>query len=58
MARRGAGAAVIGGKLYVAGGFNGNVVLDSVERYDPLTNRWEALAPMRVARDGLGLCCC
>jgi N-acetylneuraminic acid mutarotase len=50
MARRGAGAAVIGGKLYVAGGFNGNVVLDSVERYDPSTNSWEYVGPMRNRR--------
>jgi kelch-like protein 17 (actinfilin)/kelch-like protein 20 len=33
------------------GGYNDdNGVLSSVERYDPATNAWEAVAPMATAR--------
>ena len=35
-------AAVLDGKLYVAGGYDGDDNdLSSVERYDPATNTWE-----------------
>ena len=33
--RAGAGATVSGGKIYVAGGFDDNAPLSSVEVYDP-----------------------
>ena len=43
--------AVLDGKLYVAGGRGaGYDRLSSVERYDPATNAWEAVAPMATAR--------
>jgi N-acetylneuraminic acid mutarotase len=60
--RVGCSAAVLDGELYVAGGVqvddDEEEMLASAERYDPLTNRWEEVAPMRRARDGLALCCC
>jgi kelch-like protein 17 (actinfilin)/kelch-like protein 20 len=43
-------AAAVDGKLYVMGGFDGQNRLSSVERYDPATNAWEAVAPMSTAR--------
>ena len=43
--------AVLDGKLYAVGGFNDDdQFLSSVERYDPVTNAWEAVAPMAVER--------
>lgn len=38
------------GHMYVCGGFEGNLALNSVERLDPSTGVWEALPPMRAAR--------
>jgi kelch-like protein 17 (actinfilin)/kelch-like protein 20 len=35
------------------GGFDGQNRLSSVERYDPATNAWEAVAPMSTARRDL-----
>jgi kelch-like protein 17 (actinfilin)/kelch-like protein 20 len=56
VARNKAGAAVLNGRLYVAGGSSGNTVtsnhLRSVERYDPSTNSWETVAPMSTTRRG------
>ncbi len=37
-------AGIIGGKIYVCGGFNGSVDLAVTERYDPIGNNW-ASAP-------------
>ena len=41
--RVGAGVAVVNGKMYVIGGFNGSQYLASVEEYDPLANSWRLL---------------
>lgn len=50
------GAAVMDGKLYVAGGYDSaGHALDSVEAYDPRTNRWETVAPMLAPRAHLGM---
>ena len=39
-------------KVYAVGGHSDGVGrLSSVERYDPATNAWEAVAPMATARD-------
>lgn len=38
------------GHIYVCGGFEGSLALNSVERLDPLTGLWEALPPMTEAR--------
>ena len=57
--RYGCSAAALEGKLYVAGGGSallvGGSFLGSVERYDPSTNRWEAVAPLKRKRLGCGL---
>ena len=42
--------AVLDGKLYAVGGQDDYNVLSSVERYDPVTNAWEVVAPMAEAR--------
>ena len=42
--------AVLDGKHYAVGGN-----LSSVERYDPATNAWEAVAPLTLARFGAGV---
>jgi N-acetylneuraminic acid mutarotase len=42
-ARYGAGAGVIGGKLYVVGGYAGSGATNAVEAYDPRTNQWSTL---------------
>ena len=45
------GVAVLDGKLYAVGGRNDDEdALSSVERYDPATNAWEAVAPLAAAR--------
>ena len=38
--------AALDGKVYVAGGLQGNSILDSVEVYDPATDSWSFIAPM------------
>ena len=49
-ARFAMGAAVVDGRLYVAGGFkfNGNTFMptDAVEAYDPLADAWTTMAPL------------
>jgi N-acetylneuraminic acid mutarotase len=44
-------SAVIGGKLYVAGGIVGSSTTNRLARYDPATNTWAELAPMPAARN-------
>ena len=56
-------AAMIGGKIYVVGGFEepslGNVlnfaITPAVEEYDPATDRWTAKAPMPVGLHHVGI---
>ena len=54
-ARRSAAAAGMGGRLYVAGGTDGNVWQTSVECFDPSTNTWETAASMFERRINFGL---
>ena len=53
-ARRAAGVAVLDGKLYAIGMSEGgeeeDVTSNTVERFDPITNAWEEVAPMATAR--------
>jgi hypothetical protein len=47
-------AAVIGGKLYVAGGFNGFTPVTALDAYDPATNQWQTLAPLPRGGQAIG----
>lgn len=49
-ARSGLGTAEMNGKLIVAGGYNREECLRTVECYDPHTDHWSFLAPMRTPR--------
>ena len=40
--------------VYVIGGENIHGVLSDVEKYDPVTDTWEAVAPMKIRRVGHG----
>ena len=47
---------MLDGKLYAVGGSNGDDgILNSVERYDPAQDAWEAVAPMAVRRIAVGV---
>lgn len=43
---RSGAAGVIGGKLYVVGGFNGSQPVADLDVYDPKTDTWRTLAPI------------
>ena len=55
--RASCGVAVLDGKLYAVGGYDGHNggALSSVERYDPAANAWESIAPMPTARQNPGV---
>jgi N-acetylneuraminic acid mutarotase len=44
-------SALIGGRVYVAGGILGSATTNRVARYDPATNTWTELAPMPQGRN-------
>jgi N-acetylneuraminic acid mutarotase len=53
--RQEVGVAEAGGKIYLIGGFGaGGSIRDTVEVYDPATNRWSPLAPLPAALHHLG----
>ena len=59
-ARESLAVAVLDDKLYAVGGLrdvdeNNFDTLSSAERYDPVLDAWEAVAPMAVARRGLAV---
>ena len=55
-ARHHAGAAVVGGRLYVVGGRRpGALSLEVAERFDPRTNRWEKLPSLPLGAGGLAV---
>lgn len=41
--------------IYVVGGYNGSQQLDTVERYDPETDKWHFCQQMSIARSALSL---
>jgi kelch-like protein 8 len=41
---------ILSGKLYAVGGHDGNEHLKSGEMFDPLTNKWQPIAPMSKLR--------
>ena len=49
------GVASLNGKLYVAGGYDGNVFLKSVECFDPMANEWTRVADMQFKRSRVAL---
>ncbi|XP_039518454.1 kelch-like protein diablo [Pimephales promelas] len=50
----GASAAVLDGFVYVIGGTDGDIALNSVERFNPLEGTWRPCPPMRSAREQPG----
>lgn len=49
------GVAVLDGKLYACGGYDGSTFLRSVEVFDPRVNKWSLIAPMSVTRSRVAL---
>ncbi|XP_047521897.1 ring canal kelch homolog [Pieris napi] len=50
-----AGLAVVGGRLYAVGGFNGTLRVRSVDVYDVATDSWSAGPPLTARRSTLGV---
>ena len=46
------GVAVLDGKIYFVGGFNGSAK-NTAERYDPTNNTWETIVSLSVERWGV-----
>jgi N-acetylneuraminic acid mutarotase len=42
--------AVLGDAVYVMGGYDDDIILQTAERYDPKTNKWSLIADMTVKR--------
>lgn len=42
-------------QIYICGGYDGNVVLQTAESYNPETNQWTVIAPMLSRRAGIGV---
>ena len=40
-------------RIYICGGFNGQECMNSAEYFDPKTNQWTMIAPMRHRRSGV-----
>ena len=57
-ARSTVGVAVLNGRLYAVGGRDGSACLNSVESYDPHTNKWSVNCPMMKRRGGKNLVGC
>ena len=47
--------AVLQGKLYAVGGYDGSSLLNSAEVYDPDNNSWSTIAPMGSKRQDLAV---
>jgi N-acetylneuraminic acid mutarotase len=54
-ARGGLGVAVVNGKIYALGGFNGVTQLAVNEEYNPVTDTWTTKASMPTARSGFAI---
>jgi N-acetylneuraminic acid mutarotase len=48
-------AAVLNGRIYAVGGYDGQREYSTCEYFEPATNRWFTCAPMIIPRGGLGL---
>ncbi|KAH6940664.1 hypothetical protein HPB50_004083 [Hyalomma asiaticum] len=49
-------AAVLDGKIYALGGYDGQEYLSTVEVYDPATNVWTTGPPMPSCKSGQASC--
>ncbi|CAB3407173.1 unnamed protein product [Caenorhabditis bovis] len=57
--RCGVGVAVLDQLLYAIGGHDGLSYLNSIERYDPVTNKWSCdVAPTATCRTSVGVAAC
>lgn len=54
-ARSRVGVAVVGGKLYSIGGFDGVARLATVECYNPVLDEWTTMSPMISKRSALAV---
>lgn len=50
-----AGLAVINGKVYAVGGFNGSLRVRTVDVYDAVLDKWSTCASMEARRSTLGV---
>ncbi|KAK5640680.1 hypothetical protein RI129_009227 [Pyrocoelia pectoralis] len=50
-----AGLAVINGRVYAVGGFNGSLRVRTVDVYDPIVDQWSTCASMEARRSTLGV---
>lgn len=50
-----AGLAVINGRVYAVGGFNGSLRVRTVDVYDPIIDQWSTCASMEARRSTLGV---
>lgn len=46
----------LNGFIYAMGGFNGEIRLNTVERYDPTTNQWTLIESMNYVRSDAHSC--
>ena len=49
------GVAVVNGKVYAVGGFNGGLRVKTVIEYDPARDKWTSVANMEARRSTLGV---
>ncbi len=49
------GVAVVRGKVYAVGGFNGALRVRTVDEYDPVKDKWSSVASMDARRSTLGV---
>lgn len=49
------GVTAYNSKLYVCGGYNGSKFLNTMEVFDPYTNKWSFTAPMSCRRSRVAL---
>lgn len=50
-----AGLAVVGGRVYAVGGFNGSLRVRTVDAYDAASDQWTSCASMEARRSTLGV---
>ena len=49
------GVAVVRGKVYAVGGFNGSLRVRTVDEYDPVRDKWSSMPSMEARRSTLGV---